>query len=316
MRIQLADALENRWMRGEHSRQPIRKKPVRRLLGIRRDERRPFGKRGNLHQGALETLRIARELHPRGIREALALARHRRLQNTPGQQPDITQHHDREAQRHQPARVAAVTRRDLQDHAPDQPDHEQPEYPPHELYVEAHVPVQDMTELVPDDSLQLIPAETIERALRDGDRRICRTMASGECIDAGLLLEHIHLGHRHARGDRHLLHDIEKPLPLQVRCIARYRDATQRARHDATAAAQLHGFVKTGETQHPHDQQGAKNYLLGVGPRVIQRAQTVADAAAGKKSKQHEIERQRDSQQREDEREDQPARLTPRGCLA
>ena len=130
MRIQLTDALENRWMRREHARQTFGEKHMRRLLGVRRDERRPFRQRGDLHQRALEALRIARELYPRGIREALTLARHRRLENAACHEPDITQHHDREAQRHQPARVAAVTRRDLQNHVADQPDHEQPKIHP------------------------------------------------------------------------------------------------------------------------------------------------------------------------------------------
>ena len=67
-----------------------------------------------------------------------------------------------------------------------------------------------MTELVPDHALQLIAAQPIERALGDGDCGIGRRMAGGERIYRRLLLEHIHLGHRHAGGDRHLLDDIEK----------------------------------------------------------------------------------------------------------
>ena len=56
--------------------------------------------------------------------------------------------------------------------------------------------------------------------------------------------------------------------------------------------------------------------LSGVSPRVIQRAQAVVMTAPGEKGKQHEIECQRDGEQRDNEREDQPARLTSRGCLA
>ena len=96
----------------------------------------------------------------------------------------------------------------------------------------------------------------------------------------------------------------------------RHEHAAQRARHDPAAAAQLHGLVQARDTQHPHDQQGTESDLPRIRPRVLQRAQAVVVTAPGEKGEQHEIERQRDGEQRDDEREDQPARLTPRGCLA
>ncbi len=121
MWIQLPNPLENRRMRREHARQGVGEKHMRGLFRIRRNERRPLRQRRDLHQRALEPVRVTRELHARSIREALPLPRHRRLQNAPRHEPDITQHHDREPQRHQAVRVAAVIRRDLQNHAADQP---------------------------------------------------------------------------------------------------------------------------------------------------------------------------------------------------
>ncbi len=42
-----------------------------------------------------------------------------------------------------------------------------------------------MTELVPDHPLELIPTETIERALRNGDRRVRRGVAAAKALIPG-----------------------------------------------------------------------------------------------------------------------------------
>src|SRR6185437_16319080 len=104
---------------------------------------------------------IAGELKPRGVRKTLTLARYRRLENATREQPDVTQHHDSESKHHQGVRIAAVARRNLHDHSPDQADDEQPEHPSHELHVEAHVTIENVTELMADDPLQLVAGQVI-----------------------------------------------------------------------------------------------------------------------------------------------------------
>jgi hypothetical protein len=53
------------------------------------------------------------------------------------------------------------------------------------------------------------------------------------------LLEHVDLGHRHARGDRHLLDDVAQPLARRVRGIAFDANPAQGLGDDGASAAQL-----------------------------------------------------------------------------
>ena len=76
---------------------------------------------------------------------------------------------------------------------------------------EPHVAVQHVAELVGDHALQLVAIEVHERAAGDRDRGIRRAVARRECVDPRLALEHVHLRHRHAGGDRNLLDDVAQP---------------------------------------------------------------------------------------------------------
>jgi len=130
----------------------------------------------------------------------------------------------------------AAARRELQNQSADQPDHEQAEHPAHELNVEAHVAVQDVTELVADHTLQLVARETIERPLCHGDRRVGCRVPGRKRVDSRLLLEDIHLRHGHAGGDRHLLDHVQQPFALEIGRIGSDQNAAERPRHHTAAA--------------------------------------------------------------------------------
>ncbi len=82
-----------------------------------------------------------------------------------------------------PAAGAPPARRVTQQRAPDERHDQQAEQPAHELNVQPHVSIQHVTELVRDDALQLVAAQRIERALRDGHRGIRRRVPGGERVD-------------------------------------------------------------------------------------------------------------------------------------
>ena len=64
-------------------------------------------------------------------------------------------------------------------------------------------------------ALQLVAGQVVEAALGDGDHGIARGVAGREGIDAGLL-QNIDGGHRHSRGEGHLLDDVEQLLLPRV----------------------------------------------------------------------------------------------------
>ncbi len=71
-----------------------------------------------------------------------------------------------------------------------------------------------------DHPLQFIAGEMIKRALSHGDARIRRSVPGRERVDGRLLLQHVDLRHRHARGDRHLLDDVPQSLACRIAGIA------------------------------------------------------------------------------------------------
>ena len=73
----------------------------------------------------------------------------------------------------------------------------------------ARVEIGDMGHLVGDHALQLVAIERVQQAARHDDRGIVRRGAGGEGIER-VGLHHQQPRHRHARGDRHLLDDVEE----------------------------------------------------------------------------------------------------------
>ncbi len=73
-RVDLADALHQRRVRGEGALHARGEQQVRHLLRVRVHEARADAQRPDLDQGAAQAVAVARELDRRGVRERLALA--------------------------------------------------------------------------------------------------------------------------------------------------------------------------------------------------------------------------------------------------
>ena len=92
-------------MRGEQTRQARGEQHVRHFFGFRRHQARARAGARDLEQRAGQPDGIARELHGRGIGQALAMPRHRRLQQAPEEHADVAQHHHRQRREHERARA-------------------------------------------------------------------------------------------------------------------------------------------------------------------------------------------------------------------
>ena len=117
-------------------------------------------------------------------------------------------------------------------------DHQQSEHPAQEPAVQPHVAVQHVAEFVGDDSLELVAVEARDGATRDGDRGVCGRIARGEGVDAVFVLEHVDLGHGHARSDGHFLDHVVQPTQRRIPGAALDAHTTQRTRHHRAAGAQ------------------------------------------------------------------------------
>ena len=181
--------------------------------------------RGDLGKCAGEAVRIARELHGGRIGQKLPLAAHRGLDELAEENTDPS--HDVE---HKPAcdehgydrstiffvaRAGTGGCREAHQDSTKECQEEDAVQKPHEANIEPHVTIEDVAELMPDDPLEFVARKALDTTARDPHSGIPCAVACGEGIDA-LLVEHIHLRHRHARGQRHLLHHIQKPAFVGV----------------------------------------------------------------------------------------------------
>ena len=123
----------------------------------------------DLLECAADALRVAGELHRRGIGEEFALPRNGTLNQASKEDPDITDRHhggrqgydckQRTAAFAVPASAAtpeACMGAAAQNALANDRDHEDAEEHAHEAYVHAHVAIEDVAELVGDYALQLV----------------------------------------------------------------------------------------------------------------------------------------------------------------
>jgi hypothetical protein len=109
-----------------------------------------------------------------------------------------------------------------------------------------------VAELVRDDTLQLVALEPSDGAARHRNGRIGRRVAGRERIDAVFVLEHVYLGHRDARGNRHFLDHVVQPLESDVARAAFDASAAEGARDDGAAGAQRQRLEQAGAA---HDRE-------------------------------------------------------------
>ena len=206
--------------------------------------------------------RIAGELDRRGVGEKLALAAHRGLDEIAHEGADEAHQHQDAADDEQhlggvapaaPALQRAAVKRRTEQDAADQPDHEDPEEHAHEPDVEAHVPVQDVAELVADHPLQLVAAELPYASAGDTDHRITGREPRREGVDARLFLHHVDRRSRRPRGNRHLLDHVQNATLQRIRTVGVNQRSAQILGHHLSAPRERGDAV---EACAPHHQRG------------------------------------------------------------
>ena len=326
VRVDLADALDERRMGREGAADALGEQEVRDFLRVGVHEARAGAERPDLHQRVPQALRVARELHGGGVRQRLAVARHRGLDQPPEEQPDPTEREHDECRNEDdcdaaPALLpaAAAARRKAQDGARDHRDHRESEQQPDQARAEAHVAVQHVAELVRDHALQLVAVEVDQRAARDGDRGVRRAVARREGVDPRLALEHVHLGHRHAGGDRDLLDDVAQPPLERVGRVGADARAAELLRHLAAAGRERDGAREARDADRPQHHHGREEHHHRVTRqrhvRACEQPAVVLHGEDRDRRDHDEVDRDHDRDHRDDEQEHHPARLPPGGGL-
>ena len=218
-------------------------------------------------QRAGHAVRVAGELHGRRIGQIFALTRNHRLDQARAEHAERPEQPDGAAEDHQAqseARAvvlllapAAGEAQHLdaaaEEQAAEQRDAEDAEEHADHADVQAHVAVEDVAELVPDDRLQLVAAEEIQRAPGDGDGGVLRRVARGEGVDARLVVHHVHARHRHAGGERHLLDDVEQAAFAEVARARENFAPLHRLRHGRAALRELGRLDERGDADEGGD---------------------------------------------------------------
>ena len=197
-----------------------------------------------------DPIRIARELHRRGVRQKLPLARDCAFDQPAKENADCP--HDDQHQSYYRRRVLPST--GSQKELPDDCQTENPEHPPNEAHVQPHVTVENMAELVCDNSLQFIACEKFHATARHADDRITGRISGGKCIDCLLVLQDENLRNGYPRGNRHFLDDIEQLSRVGIVCV-RVEQLAAQSRCEGGAA--LRDFADFVEAAKNDDQQRA-----------------------------------------------------------
>jgi hypothetical protein len=181
---------------------------------------------GQLGQGTLQPVGIARQLHAGGVGQVLALPIHGHLDEA-GE--DRGQHRDDDADDHDDGRAAAAVAA-----APGSASHAAPEGRPGDHVreqghrsdqdadeqAEADVVVGHVRKLVTDDPLQLFPVELVQEPGRDGHAGVLRVATRREGIGRGVVDDE-DPGFRHVRREAHLPHHVEKLRQVLLRDLPR-----------------------------------------------------------------------------------------------
>ena len=311
--IERADTFGQWRMGREHPLQTRCKQHVRDLLGLRLLQSTALSDAGDLQQRTLQALGIAGELDRGRIRKPLAPPADRRLDHPAADAPEPADDRKRRPDQEQvrTALAAAPARRMPEDQTTHQCDEHQPEQPADQAQIQAHVAIQDVAELVRDHTLEFVAIQALNRATRDGDGRVGRRVPRSERVDRRFVLENVHLGHRHTRRDRHLLHDVVQALQPRILGVALDSHTAERRRDGPAAIPQLHRAKRAGAPDDEQPEQRSSRREAGVagGPCSLRGPLAEED---------HDQNGQRtdDQRDRERERDDQPACAAPGRSLA
>ena len=135
-------------------------------------------------------------------------------------------------------RLLARVRRAPEDHPAGHADEQDAVEHAHQADVQPHVAVEDVAELVRDHALELVARQVADAAAGDADDRVARRVAGGEGVDPVLLVHQVDRRHGRARGDRHLLDDVEDLPLVGVGRLRRERPAAEHLGDGVPAARQ------------------------------------------------------------------------------
>src|SRR5215211_193071 len=181
---------------------------------------------GDLLQRVGQSLGITGELDGGGVGEILALAGDGELEETgedgseDGEHDGDDDHYELYVPTASPAPASAATEPEAaQEEVGDQDRGADQDADQHRV---ADVEVADVGHLVRDDALELVPVELVQEAGGHGDGGVLRVATRGEGVGGGIV-DNVDLRHRKARGQRHLLDDVEEDGGVVVGDLLRAR---------------------------------------------------------------------------------------------
>ena len=304
-RLQRADTLHQRRMGGKQAGKanPIAKQHVADFLGIATIlQARAVFQAGDFFQRAGQPCGLAGELHGAGVGQPLARAADPGLDHAAEEQAHVANHERDQGGNQQATGIAIATTAEaavFQNFAPDQAHHQDAEQHPDQADVQAHVAIENMTELMRDHALQLIPIEPVQRAPGHRHHRIRWREPRRKGIDGSFVLQHVELGYWHAGGNRNFFHHIAQPPQRRVGGVGRHPTATHLLRHCFATTTQAGDAIQ--RTKHNRDHGDA----AGEGqhpPRMGDRPH-------------HRIHRTNDAGHCQHQQDDQPRAIPARCCL-
>ena len=248
---------------GETRGQRLGEKHVTGLCGVGTGDARSFHEGPDPLERTGDGARISCELHGRGIGQVLALTADGGLDEVSEQRPH--EPHDREprAKGHYgddpsslfaPAAAAARPGEGdaPQDEIPDDADDQDAVEDSDQADVQAHVPIEDVAELVRDHSLQLGAGQLLDGSLRHSDHSVVGCVSSCKRVDPLLARHQVDGWHRRAGGDRHLFDNVQDLALLGIRGVARDETATESFGDHPPTAPELRHLVQTSARDDGH----------------------------------------------------------------
>src|ERR1043166_3080611 len=172
--------------------QTVCEKQVAGFFGMRRFDSRTAREPANFFQRARQAGGVACELYRRGVGQHLTLTANSSLDQSSEEYACRSNDNQRQANTRQG--IFPCTR--AEEDATDNSQAKNPKDQPHQAQIESHIAIEDMTELVSNNSLQFVTRKKFHTAARHGDGRIARGMPRSECVDSRLVVHDVHLRDR------------------------------------------------------------------------------------------------------------------------
>ena len=201
----------------------------------------------------------------------------------------------------------------IEDAPPDQGQDQDAEQHADQSNVEPHVAIEDVTELVRNDALQLVAVQLLEGSARHGHRGIGGGIARGEGVDSRFLLQDVDLRDRHTGRQGDLLDHVDQAPAQGIPAVRIDEGAAEATRDLAAAPAQGERLGQAGEPDEGARGQRATQENVEVGGEALPGKQRHAllRAEQPQAQQQDDVDHRDDGEHRHGEQEDKPAGLPP-----